>query len=74
MKDPNKSHYEREAESFLKKEQIGEMFIQKSFYDRLGFFTDKLLGVCEELRTSRENWKKKYMDIKNGINSTNKGT
>lgn len=64
MKDPNKSHYEKEALEFLKEDKTSKSFISYHYYSELQVLTDKLIGVCEELRISRENWKNKFESFK----------
>jgi len=70
MKDPNKAYYEEQAIEFLKKNIDKNMFVSYSIFEESQMLVGKMLSTCENLRKSRESWKKKYTELKNGTHKT----
>lgn len=55
-----KSTYEQQATKLLSCNTEKEVFIRIDSYNSALLIIDKLLAKCDELRKSRDNWKKKY--------------
>ena len=71
MKNPSKSYYEEKASEFLKRNIEVNMFVSFPIFQESQSLIEKILGTCEDLRKSRDKWKKKYTEFKNGNHQIN---
>ena len=65
------STYEEETKKFLTKQkdiQEGKVMVYYQLYDQALFLLAKLLVRCEEVEKSRDNWKEKYIKLKEQYN------